>query len=289
MATDKRERQRAARQSRQEAETTEDRQTRRKRTGLRVAAIIAVALVAAFAYSMIFGGSDDDNAVTAEADESDGSEDEAATEPVVIEGVTISEAAGTTEQDAAGLPGEAFVGRAAADGCPAADGSAEAQTQFDGPAPWCIDVSASYTADVATSAGSIKMTLDPMAAPVTVNNFVFLARSNFYNGSIFHRAVPDFMVQGGQQGEGSPGYQLGDNPDFTGELPTAEPNYPHLSVAMANVGADPATASSQFFIVSGPQGEALPPDYTRFGQVTEGEDVVRAIEDTSELPEVANT
>lgn len=286
MATDKRERQRAAREARQADETTADKRTRRTRTGIRVAAIVGAALVAAFAYSMIFGGSDDDGAEA---------EDEVLG-PAVIEDVTVTETAdgaATEEAPEADQPGEAFADREPEEGCPPEDGSAERETEFDGPPPWCIDVSASYVAEVATSEGTFEIALDPMQAPLAVNNFVFLSRWDYYDGSTFHRAVPDFAVQGGDPvgdppGGGNPGYTLGDDPDFTGETPTEEPYYPLMSVAMANSG-DPGTAGSQFFVVVGENGEALPPDYTRFGQVTDGEDAVRAIEGTSEHPDVTNS
>lgn len=274
MATEKRERQRAARQARFEAETTEQKQTRRKRTGIRVAAIVGAALLAAFAYSMIFGGNGDDDS------------DEEAT-PEEDEEVEDAEPE---------LAGEAFEGREADGDCPPTDGSAEPQDEFDGPPPWCIDVSASYVAEVETTEGTFEITLDPMQAPVAVNNFVFLARSSYYDGAPFHRVITDFVVQGGDPvgeppGTGDPGYSLGDDPEFTWELPFDEPYYPLMSVAMANREGDPGTAGSQFFVVTGEQGESLSPEFTRFGQVTEGEDVIRAIEsepiDTDDADELA--
>jgi cyclophilin family peptidyl-prolyl cis-trans isomerase len=285
VATDKRERQRAAREAKLEAETTDERRSRRTRTGIRVAAIVAVALAAAFAYSVIFGGDD--------GDDGDGDDDDVVTDEPADEENEDESPDDATDEGEAGSPGEAFEGREADEGCPASDGSAESQTEFDEPPPWCIDVSATYVAELATTDGAFEITLDPMAAPVAVNNFVFLARSHYYDDSMFHRVIADFVVQGGDPvgdppGTGTPGYTLGDSPDFSGELPTDDPAYPLMSVAMANSGSDPASAGSQFFVVTGAQGETLPTDYTRFGQVSAGEDVVRAIEaqstDETDMP-----
>jgi cyclophilin family peptidyl-prolyl cis-trans isomerase len=136
-----------------------------------------------------------------------------------------------------------------------------------------IDPNKTYTATVTTSAGVFTIKLDPQEAPKTVNNFVFLARQHFYDCVIFHRVIPSFVDQTGDPtgtGEGGPGYEFAD------ELPKkASPQYPLGSVAMANSGAN--TNGSQFFIVTGSQGESLSPDYSLFGQVTSGMDVVQKI------------
>ncbi len=134
-----------------------------------------------------------------------------------------------------------------------------------------IDTKATYTADLATSAGDIQIALDATAAPLTVNNFVFLARQGFYNGVTFHRVIPGFVIQGGDpagNGSGGPGYQFPDELPVTGA-------YTIGSVAMANSGPD--TNGSQFFIIVGAQGVALPPQYSLFGQVTKGQDVANRI------------
>ncbi len=135
----------------------------------------------------------------------------------------------------------------------------------------CITTSASYTAVVKTDVGTFDIALNAKAAPKTVNNFVFLARYHFYNGVIFQRVIPGFVVQGGDPtgtGTGGPGYTFAD------ELPKAG-SYKLGSVAMANAG--PNTNGSQFFIVVGTQGEQLPPSYSLFGQVTSGMSVVQKI------------
>jgi cyclophilin family peptidyl-prolyl cis-trans isomerase len=135
-----------------------------------------------------------------------------------------------------------------------------------------IDPAKRYSAEVATSKGTMTIALDAIAAPRTVNNFVFLARWHYYDGIVFHRIIPGFMLQGGDpegSGRGGPGYRFDD------ELP-APGRYEIGSLAMANAG--PHTNGSQFFIVSGPDGAALPPSYSLFGKVVGGLEVVQAIE-----------
>ncbi len=152
--------------------------------------------------------------------------------------------------------------------CPAADGSSERRVEFDGPPPMCIDASKRYTAEMVTSLGTMTIALDAAAAPNTVNNFVVLARYKYYEGIIFHRIINGFMCQGGDPtgtGRGGPGYKFGD------ELPSPG-RYEIGSLAMANAG--PNTNGSQFFIVSGPSGVGLPPQYSLFGKVVAGLDVV---------------
>ncbi len=155
--------------------------------------------------------------------------------------------------------------------CPPAAGSATREIAFTKAPPMCINTSASYTAIVKTDVGTFDIALDAKAAPKTVNNFVFLARYHYYDGIIFHRVIPGFVVQGGDPtgtGTGGPGYTFAD------ELPKAG-SYKLGSVAMANSG--PNTNGSQFFIVVGTQGEQLPPQYSLFGQVTSGMSVVQKI------------
>jgi cyclophilin family peptidyl-prolyl cis-trans isomerase len=155
---------------------------------------------------------------------------------------------------------------------PAVDGSSPKTQRFDGPPPMVIDPEKRYTAEVVTSKGTVVIALDALAAPATVNNFVFLARWHYYDGIVFHRIIPGFMLQGGDpegSGRGGPGYRFDD------ELP-APGRYQIGSLAMANAG--PNTNGSQFFIVSGPSGVSLPPSYSLFGQVVSGLDVVSAIE-----------
>jgi len=136
----------------------------------------------------------------------------------------------------------------------------------------CIDPAKRYTAEIVTSVGSLTVALDPIAAPKTVNNFVVLARYHYYDGVIFHRIIKGFMCQGGDPtgtGRGGPGYRFAD------ELP-APGRYEIGSLAMANAG--PNTNGSQFFIVSGRSGVGLPPQYSLFGKVVKGLEVVAAME-----------
>ncbi len=125
-----------------------------------------------------------------------------------------------------------------------------------------------YQATLTTGKGDIVIELSALATPITVNNFVFLARKNFYNNTPFHRTIKDFMIQGGDPtgtGTGGPGYKFNDEP-FTGE-------YTRGTVAMANSG--PNTNGSQFFIMH--KATALPKSYVIFGKVTAGMEVVDAI------------
>ena len=155
---------------------------------------------------------------------------------------------------------------------PAVDGSSPKNQRFDAPPPMIIDPAKRYTASMVTSKGTMTIALDPIAAPGTVNNFVFLARWHYFDGIVFHRIIPGFMLQGGDpegSGRGGPGYR------FEDELP-APGRYEIGSLAMANAGPD--TNGSQFFIISGPQGTQLPPAYSLFGKAVAGLEVVAALE-----------
>jgi hypothetical protein len=136
----------------------------------------------------------------------------------------------------------------------------------------CIDPAKRYTATMQTSKGEIVIALDAIGAPKTVNSFVFLARYHYYDGLNFHRVIPGFVLQGGcpqGTGTGGPGYRFDD------ELPKPG-RYEIGSLAMANAG--PNTNGSQFFVISGPDGAALPPAYALFGNVVKGLDVVATID-----------
>lgn len=134
--------------------------------------------------------------------------------------------------------------------------------------PLTIDKTKTYEAVLETSKGEITIELFADKTPVTANNFVYLAREGFYDGTIFHRVIDGFMIQGGDpdgDGTGGPGYRFADEP-FEGE-------YTRGTVAMANAGPD--TNGSQFFIMHADY--ALPPAYVIFGQVVEGLEVVDKI------------
>ena len=136
----------------------------------------------------------------------------------------------------------------------------------------CITAGKTYTAIVETTQGTLHIELRNDIAPRTVNSFVNLARAHYFDTTKCHRAVKGFVVQCGDPtatGTGGPGYEFAD------ELSKIEP-YRIGSVAMANAGAN--TNGSQFFIITGAQGAGLSPDYSLFGQVVEGQDVVAAID-----------
>lgn len=131
-----------------------------------------------------------------------------------------------------------------------------------------------YTGTLETSHGTIEVEFYPEDAPVTVNNFVSLAREGFFDGTPFHRIVKGFVIQGGDPtgtGTGGPGYRFKDEP--------VRKDYEKGTLAMANAG--PNTNGSQFFIVLEDLRGRLPKNYTIFGKVTSGMDVVESISDVS--------
>jgi peptidylprolyl isomerase len=155
---------------------------------------------------------------------------------------------------------------------PNPDGTSPRRERFDAPPPMVIDPAKTYRATMVTSKGTLEIALDPLAAPVTVNSFVFLAQWHYFDGIVFHRIIPGFVLQGGDPtgtGTGGPGYRFDD------ELPKPG-RYELGSLAMANAG--PHTNGSQFFVISGPDGVRLPPLYSLFGKVVAGLDVVAAID-----------
>ncbi|MEO6156566.1 MAG: peptidylprolyl isomerase [Ilumatobacteraceae bacterium] len=154
---------------------------------------------------------------------------------------------------------------------PALDGSAPRKQKFSEAHEMGIDPAKRYTATLDTSLGQIVIALDAVNAPKTVNNFVFLAAQHYYDGVIFHRIINGFMCQGGDPtgtGTGGPGYKFADEP--------VKQRYQLGSVAMANAG--PHTNGSQFFLISGPSGVGLPPQYNHFGQIVKGMEVLEAMQ-----------
>ena len=139
---------------------------------------------------------------------------------------------------------------------------------YPAPPQLTIDPAHTYSATIDTSAGVMTAELFAAEAPKTVNNFVFLARDGYYDGVIFHRVIPGFMIQGGDPtgtGRGGPGYRFDDEP--------VTRRYNRGILAMANAG--PNTNGSQFFVMHADYG--LPPNYTIFGRLTGGENVLDAI------------
>ena len=143
--------------------------------------------------------------------------------------------------------------------------------QYSNVPPVTIDTSAHYTAVIRTNLGNMDLELFAAQAPVTVNNFIFLANDGFYDGVVFHRVIPSFMIQGGDplgRGTGGPGYRFQD--EFVASLTFDQPG----KLAMANSG--PATNGSQFFVTTAPTPH-LNNAHTIFGQITQGQDVADAI------------
>ena len=141
--------------------------------------------------------------------------------------------------------------------------------QYSSPPEMVIDPAKTYVSTVHTNHGAMTLELFASDAPMTANSFVFLAREGFYDNTTFHRVIKDFMIQGGcprGDGTGGPGYRFADEP-------VTRP-YAKGTLAMANAG--PNTNGSQFFIVHG-VGVGLPPNYTIFGMLTDGHDVLDAL------------
>lgn len=154
---------------------------------------------------------------------------------------------------------------------PAVRQPAEKIMRWNEPPKMEIDVNKKYFAEMETSSGKMKIELFASETPVAVNNFVFLSRQGFYNGTKFHRIIKGFMIQGGDpsgDGTGGPGYRFDDE--------TIARDYERGIVAMANAGPD--TNGSQFFIMH--QNYPLPKSYVIFGKVLEGLDVLDKIAET---------
>jgi peptidyl-prolyl cis-trans isomerase B (cyclophilin B) len=146
-----------------------------------------------------------------------------------------------------------------------------------------LDPAKTWTATVRTNCGTFAFELDVKRAPNTSASIAYLAGKKFYDGTVFHRIVPGFVIQGGDPtggGSGGPGYS-------TVDKPPANASYKKGVVAMAKAGNEPpGTAGSQFFVVTGPDA-GLPPDYAIAGKITKGMDVVTRIGklgDQSEQP-----
>jgi peptidyl-prolyl cis-trans isomerase B (cyclophilin B) len=153
--------------------------------------------------------------------------------------------------------------------------------QWDSPPKMKIDPEKKYLVTMETTRGTIELELNPQYAPITVNNFVFLAEEGFYDGVTFHRVIADFMIQGGDPtgtGRGGPGYQFAD------ELKGNPMIHTDKVVSMANAGPD--TNGSQFFITHSSQPH-LNGKHTVFGKVLKGEAVVDAIRQGDRMERVS--
>jgi peptidyl-prolyl cis-trans isomerase B (cyclophilin B) len=249
--SDKRSRQRAAREARLAAEA----QSRKRRKQIRngVIGVVLVGIIVGIVFLVSGGNNNGDSKSNA-----------------------------TTTTAASGKSADAKLQATANEvavkaGCPASTKTTVNTQKYSSAPAMTIDTSKNYTATVVTTAGTFDIALDAKTAPITVNNFVFLADKGYYHCVIFHRVIPDFMDQTGDPtgtGEGGPGYTIQDENPPKAANPAQQ--YPLGSVAMANTG-QPNTGGSQFFIVAGSQGESLPNTYALFGSVTSGMNVVDTI------------
>ena len=148
-------------------------------------------------------------------------------------------------------------------------GAAPKPKTYSAPPSMIIDTSKQYTATIETEKGDLVLELFASDVPVTVNNFVFLAREGFYDGTTFHRVIPGFMVQGGDPtgtGTGNPGYAFAD--EFS--------QHTHVAGALSMANSGPNTNGCQFFITYAPQ-HFLDGKHAVFGQLIEGMDVLKKI------------
>ena len=299
MGSEKRQRQR---ENRMRAIAEAERAKKRSTTGrkvFRVVLAVAAVLIALWLWSTFSGGDDggSDDATVATSGGDDGGSDDAtvATEVPPVTAFETDEPSDetlpNTETEADDDPDEPSdetlpnteteadddpVDDAAPDptACPAADGSDGPLNQFDERPPICIDPDTLYAAAFETSMGDFTMVLDPRLDLDSVNNFVVLSRWRAFEGTLFHRVISNFVIQGGDVelkfGTGGPGYR------FTGGFPE-EQWYRVGSVAMAN-NANPASNGSQFFVITGADGASLPPNYSPLGHVVEGLDTVLEID-----------
>jgi peptidyl-prolyl cis-trans isomerase B (cyclophilin B) len=252
--SEKRARQRAAREARLEAERQATKRRKTYRNGAIIVVIAGVVVLVAFLLS-----NNNNKPVQSQSNVT-----------------TTTTAAGKSDAALQAKANEVAV-KAGCPKSPTTPTAAAKQTYTAAP-PMTIDTSKTYTATFKTTTGTFEAALDASSAPQTVNNFVFLANKGYFNCGSFFRVIPGFVLQTGnpeQTNQGKePGYTIPD------ELPPKAANpaqqYPLGSLVMANTGS-PNTGGSQFFIVSGTQGEALPNTYSLFGQVTTGQSVVDTI------------
>ena len=214
--------------------------------------LVLVSAVALFVLALAVAGCGGDD---------DGDEEAAATTTATAgeEGAETTETAGDTGETAAGC-------EEVAQPEPKPEGQLQAPSTV-------LNVDKTYEVLVETSCGEFTITLDPKASPKTTSSFVALAQDGFFDGTVFHRIVPGFVIQGGDptaSGGGGPGYS-------TVDKPAATTRYTKGVVAMAKTAAEAAgTSGSQFFVVTA-EDAGLPPDYAVIGTVSDGLDVVERI------------
>jgi peptidylprolyl isomerase len=258
MGTDKRDRQKANRAAKLEAERIAAAKAKRNQTIRGLVILLVVVVVAFLLFSLTSCGSSGDG--------SDGA------------------AKGTTTSAASGEPAAATYGTGE---CAPAKGTDEPVLTFDDAPKQCIDTDKTYTATFETSEGTVVVELDTERTPVTTNSFVNLARSGYFDGTnLFRTEAATGIIQGGSphtqdNSDEGPGYSIPDE-----GMPFSSEDYQPGVIAMANAG--PGTAGGQFFFVSQEAGSYLgDPDqigpsaglYAVFGQATEGLDVLQKISD----------
>jgi cyclophilin family peptidyl-prolyl cis-trans isomerase len=253
MNTTKRQRQKENRAARREAERKTAQRTRRKRTARNLTILVVVVLGPMLLLSFLSGNDDEPDATTTST--------------------TVGPTTTTTpEQARTATNYELFADQPTA--CGAEAPPAPTEMSFEAAEDQGIAADALVTAVLSTSCGDITLELDPSMAPETVNSFVFLARQGYFDGSPFHRVLPDFMIQGGDptgSGLGTPGYSPAD------EFPEPLTAYDVGDVAMANSGP-PGTAGSQFFVVlEENQLHLSDSQFTTFGRLIGSESTIDAI------------
>jgi peptidyl-prolyl cis-trans isomerase B (cyclophilin B) len=255
MATSKRERQKAARREKLERQERYNKRRKNIRRGI-IVVIIAVLVIGTGAFLF-----------------SSGKKTATTTTTAVAAATTTTTSTLPTEYHITQAQSNA---KAVAYGCPASTKTRVNTMTWKTAPPLTINKAEKYYATFDTTAGTFVVELDAKTAPITTNNFVFLADHNFYKCVIFHRVISSFMIQSGDPtglGTGGPGYSIADEYPKVGT-----PTYPLYSIAMANTGS-PHTGGSQFFIVTGAEGETLPNTYSLFGKVISGFEAVNTIQD----------
>ena len=236
-----------------------------------VVACAAVLLLAAC------GGNDDllkssTSGAAASGATGSGARSGAAASGAAASGATASGVTPTTRPPATTLPIATGPDGYGTTECPPATGVAAPVRTFPTPFKRCVDTTKAYVATITTNKGVLTVNLDVKAAPLTVNNFVALARNKYFDGLSCHRIIPKFVAQCGDPlgtGTGGPGYK------FIDELPKAGA-YKVGSLAMANAGTN--TNGSQFFIITGADGAALPPKYSLFGAAVNSDATIAALD-----------
>jgi cyclophilin family peptidyl-prolyl cis-trans isomerase len=260
MATSKRERQKAARRIKLEQM---QRQAKRRQNTRRIVIFGIIAVLILGAGALLFSSKNTPTTTTTTTTTAP----VATTTSAPVTTTTVVSAHVTALQKQANA-------RAVAAGCPASTTARVNNLSWPKAPALTIDKSKTYDAHFVTTAGDFVVQLDAATAPITTNNFVFLADKGFYKCVIFHRVIPGFVIQGGDPsgtGTSGPGYTIPDEYPKKGN-----PTYPLYSIAMANTGAA-HSGGSQFFIITGTSGEQLPNTYSLFGKVISGQNVVKVI------------